>query len=35
MKDLPQFDMNFFAPVFGGDEDFGFNPGDEVENMNL
>ena len=22
-------DMNFFAPVFGGDEDFGFNPGDE------
>ena len=21
--------MNFFAPVFGGDEDFGFNPGDE------
>jgi len=27
--DNPQFDMNFFAPVFGGDEDFGFNPGDE------
>jgi len=27
--DNPNLDMNFFAPVFGGDEDFGMNPGDE------
>ena len=35
IKDLHQFDMNFFAPVFGGDEDFGFNPDDEVGNEDL
>lgn len=27
--DSPNVDVNFFAPVFGGEEDFGFNPGDE------
>ena len=27
--DNPNLDINFFAPVFGGDEDFGMNPGDE------
>jgi len=27
--DNPNLDINFFAPVFGGEEDFGMNPGDE------
>jgi len=27
--DNPNIDVNFFANVFGGDEDFGMNPGDE------